>query len=105
VFWLTDGCPASFGNRSTRKELEAIRIGHAPLLAKIIKLADLKSNTKRIADHDPNFARVYFKEKENILSQMHWSSSAGQPEALLCFPEIFNHLYQQVKEQVLSQQS
>ena len=35
--------------------------------AQTVKLADLISNSKSIVKHDPNFARVYIKEKEALL--------------------------------------
>lgn len=99
VFWLTDVTTHAQGNRATRKELEAVRLGYAPLQAKIIKLADMLSNTRSILAHDPNFAQVYLREKEDVLSQMHWSFPAEVDP--LCFPEVFAYLYQQVKDQVI----
>lgn len=35
--------------------------------AQTVKLADLISNTKSIVKHDPNFAKVYIREKEALL--------------------------------------
>lgn len=54
-------------NRATRKKLEAVRLGTITNDAKLIKLADIISNTKSIVKHDPNFAKTYLKEKEELL--------------------------------------
>lgn len=55
-------------NRAERKKLEAHRLGKISKEAKLIKMADLLSNTTSIVDHDPEFAKYYLKEKEYILS-------------------------------------
>jgi (p)ppGpp synthase/HD superfamily hydrolase len=54
-------------NREKRKNLERERIAKTSRAAKTIKLADLISNTKSIVEHDPDFARVYLKEKLALL--------------------------------------
>jgi len=54
-------------NRAQRKELECARVGRISVAAKTIKLADLISNTKSIVAHDPDFAKVYIKEKIAML--------------------------------------
>lgn len=54
-------------NREKRKKLEAERLGKISKPAKIIKLADLISNTSTIVEHDPEFAKIYLKEKERVL--------------------------------------
>ena len=36
----------------------------------VIKAADLISNSKSIAEHDPKFAKVYFEEKRALLDVM-----------------------------------
>jgi guanosine-3',5'-bis(diphosphate) 3'-pyrophosphohydrolase len=54
-------------NRSERKKLEAARLGTISDAAKTVKLADLKSNTKSIVEHDKGFAKIYLKEKEYAL--------------------------------------
>lgn len=55
------------GNRAFRKKLDAEHLAKASPDGMSIKLADLISNTRSIAKHDPNFARVYFHEKNNLL--------------------------------------
>jgi (p)ppGpp synthase/HD superfamily hydrolase len=54
-------------NRRLRKNLECYRMLKMSSTAKTIKLADLIDNTKSILEHDPNFAEVYIKEKEELL--------------------------------------
>ena len=69
VLWLSDVyTPESSGlNRARRKAMEARRYAGAPARAKTIKLADLIDNTGSIVAHDPGFARVYLKEKADLL--------------------------------------
>lgn len=68
VFQLTDQCHE--GNRATRKAAEAQRLATISGLAQTIKLADLISNTKSIVERDPDFAKVYLREKAAILDVM-----------------------------------
>jgi (p)ppGpp synthase/HD superfamily hydrolase len=70
LFWLTDTITKEQGNRATRKRLEAYKLAHAPLEAKIIKLCDIQSNTKSIVDNDPGFAVKYLEEKEFALRNL-----------------------------------
>lgn len=57
-------------NRKKRKELEAYRLSKIPKWCQTIKYADLMNNTDSIVKHDKDFARVYLKEKEEILKIM-----------------------------------
>ncbi len=66
VWWLTD-YGASTGNRAERKAADRKRLAGAPARAQTIKLADLIHNTASIVEHDPEFARVYMREKELLL--------------------------------------
>ena len=54
-------------NRESRKTYEAARLAIVSDEAKTIKLADLYDNTKSIVAHDPNFAKTYLREKEQML--------------------------------------
>ena len=71
VYWLTD---ASLGrsdlNRAARKKMDREHLAKAPPEAQTIKLADMIHNTQSIVKHDPNFAKVYMKEKEFLLQVM-----------------------------------
>ena len=57
-------------NRAKRKDLEAKRLGNISLLSQSVKYADLIDNTKSIVENDKNFAKVYIKEKKQILELM-----------------------------------
>jgi hypothetical protein len=67
VYFLTD---AEKGKRRYRKLMSAWRLARAPWKAKLIKLADFADNTPSIAEHDPDFARVYNAEKKLVLEKM-----------------------------------
>lgn len=57
-------------NRERRKWLEASRLAITPSQVQTIKYADLISNAKSIAQYDPSFAKVYFREKRALLYGM-----------------------------------
>jgi (p)ppGpp synthase/HD superfamily hydrolase len=63
-------------NREKRKWLEVQRIAKIPAVAKVIKLADMISNTQSIMLHDPDFAKVYMPEKRAMLDVL---SEASPP--------------------------
>lgn len=67
VSWLTDASRLEDGNRETRKAIDRDHIAKAPPEAKTIKLADLISNTRNILAYDRDFARVYLREKLELL--------------------------------------
>lgn len=75
---LTDISKPEDGNRAIRKALDRGHLAGAVDAAQTIKLADLISNTKSIAEHDTNFARVYIPEKEALLKVLH----RGDPRLL-----------------------
>lgn len=70
VDYLSDFQTPEDGNRATRKERERERLAQAPAMVHTIKLADLIHNSQSIFQHDPDFARVYLKEKRAILEIM-----------------------------------
>jgi len=63
VDWLTDVSRPGDGNRAKRKAIDRQHTADAPPEAKTIKLADLIHNTSSITKYDPDFAKVYMKEK------------------------------------------
>jgi (p)ppGpp synthase/HD superfamily hydrolase len=69
VMMLTD-TPKQAGNRKLRKQMDRDRLAKAPAWVKNIKLADMISNSSSIAEHDPEFAKVYMKEKKEFLDQV-----------------------------------
>jgi (p)ppGpp synthase/HD superfamily hydrolase len=54
-------------NRAQRHAKERERIDKISVEAKTIKLADLINNTASIVEHDKDFAKVYLKEKLELL--------------------------------------
>lgn len=64
---VTDTSKPSDGNRKIRKEIDRRHLKNASPAGQTIKLADLISNSRSIAEHDKNFARVYLEEKERLL--------------------------------------
>jgi len=68
VCWLTDVSRPQDGNRARRKNLDLLHTMEAPPEAKTVKLADLIDNTSSIVKYDPDFAKVYLKEKRALLA-------------------------------------
>ncbi len=64
---LTDVSKPSDGNRKVRKAMDRNHLAHSSNDGATIKLADLISNSKSIAEHDPEFAKVYMAEKHMLL--------------------------------------
>jgi (p)ppGpp synthase/HD superfamily hydrolase len=59
-----------FTNRKERKLREAERLGRTSYIVQSIKYADLIDNTESIVKFDPGFAKIYLKEKREILQHM-----------------------------------
>ena len=66
VFWMTDVVVGA-KNRAERKAFSRGRWEQSSAEARTIKLADIISNTKTIAQRDPKFAKVYFEEISLLL--------------------------------------
>ena len=64
---LTDVSKPEDGNRATRKAIDRDHSAAACAEAQTVKVADLIDNGKNIALHDPDFAKVFFKEKKLLL--------------------------------------
>jgi len=67
VGWLTDVATPEDGNRAARKALNRAHSMEAPAEAQTVKVADIISNVRSIAEHDKDFARVYLPEKQLLL--------------------------------------
>lgn len=67
VGMLTDISTPRDGNRATRKAIDRAHTAKASAEAKTVKLADLIDNTRSIIAHDPEFAKVYLREKVLLL--------------------------------------
>ena len=79
-------------NRAKRKEMEANRLSTVSADAQTIKVADLISNTASIVKHDPDFAKVYLKEKEYLLSKLTKASPVLLDRAFKQLTEAKNKL-------------
>jgi (p)ppGpp synthase/HD superfamily hydrolase len=64
---LTDVSRPEHGDRATRKEIDRLHTARTSPEAKTVKLADLIDNTLTITAHDPDFAKVYLREKALLL--------------------------------------
>lgn len=64
---VTDVSRKEDGNRALRKTLDREHIARGWPESKTVKLADLISNTRSIAQHDHGFALTYMEEKRMLL--------------------------------------
>jgi (p)ppGpp synthase/HD superfamily hydrolase len=71
VLEVTDAAKPEDGNRAVRVAINREHLAHASPEGMSIKLADLIDNTTTIVAVDPNFARVYLREKEELLPHLH----------------------------------
>lgn len=67
VQWLTDISNPADGNRKVRKAKDRDHTAASPVRAQTIKYADTLSNLLNIRIHDPDFAKVYFREKRAVM--------------------------------------
>lgn len=63
VFWLTDVTTKAQGNRRVRKELERVRLSHAPGRVKFIKCCDIIANARTVLAEKPGSAQLFLTEK------------------------------------------
>lgn len=77
VLEVTDVSKPEDGNRAVRKAIDREHLSHATEFGRLIKLADLISNTMDIVEHDRHFAVKYLAEKELLLPVIKPSSAAG----------------------------
>jgi len=62
-------------NRTKRKYNECNRLATISYKSKSVKYADLIDNTSSIAEYDKDFAKIYLKEKHDILEVMNNGNS------------------------------
>lgn len=67
VEFLSDLNPLGFGNRKERKQAYCQKLSQADGGIQTIKVCDMIDNTLSIVLHDPGFAKVYLKEKSEML--------------------------------------
>jgi len=91
VHYLSDISKPEDGNRRTRKEIDRIHISKGPAEVHSIKLADLIDNSASILLYDPNFAKIYIKEKEALLEVL----TKGDSSLIYAANEIVKNFYLQ----------
>lgn len=78
---MTDISKPTDGNRAVRKAIDRLHIqGQSPNV-KTIKIADMISNTRTIAQFDPGFAKIYMREKRALLEVLGEGNEALLREA------------------------
>lgn len=87
VLEVTDVSKPTDGNRKTRKALDAAHLGNASPWGQNIKLADIIDNGRSIAKHDPKFANVFRREKNDLLTALLKGDSKLWHRALQCMTE------------------
>jgi len=63
-------------NRRKRKAMESERMAKTSSESQTVKYADIIDNSREIASHDPDFAKVFLRECKNLLKVM----TQGHPE-------------------------
>lgn len=73
------------GNRAARKAAEVERLAEETYEVQTIKVADMISNSRTIVPFDPGFAKVYLREKRDLLTALVKAHPAlvEQAEAIL----------------------
>ena len=87
VVELTDVSKPEDGNRAVRKGIDRDKLAGVSAEAQTIKYADLISNGKDIMQNDPKFAKVYMKEKADLLRVMTKGNSNLRSAALAMLPD------------------
>lgn len=78
-------------NRKERKKKEIERLSKIHKFFQSIKYCDLLDNTSSIIEHDPKFAKIYLKEKAELLTVM---KKGDKNLLLLCWESIYAGLNQ-----------
>lgn len=86
---LTDVSQPSDGNRAVRKRIDREHTAQASPRAKTVKLADLLDNSESILARDPNFARVYMREKALLMQVLTEGDAGLYQEAKALLVEYF----------------
>lgn len=87
VFYLTDISQPEDGNRATRKAMDAAHNARGDWRAQTIKVADLLHNTACIKRNDPNFWKVYRREKERSLELLTLADTRLRQKAYITIQE------------------
>lgn len=80
VWWLSDDPALKHLPRAHRVEVAAARLADAPAGVQLVKVGDIWSNSRTIAQVNPKFARIYLPEKARILQAL--TRAPAEPLAL-----------------------
>lgn len=97
VEMVTDISLPGDGNRKARKQKDLEHLAQASPEGKTIKLADLIDNSKDIAKNDPDFAKVYMREKAALLPHLSEGNHDLWDEALGVMEKFDSSLAMKVK--------
>ncbi|WGK63547.1 HD domain-containing protein (plasmid) [Halopseudomonas sp. SMJS2] len=86
---VTDISKLEDGTRAVRKRLDREHLARQCDVCKTIKLCDVISNTKTIHQLDPEFARIYLKEKLSLLDALR---GGNQELWLQAYLQVSSHL-------------
>ncbi|OCP21963.1 MULTISPECIES: HD domain-containing protein [unclassified Ensifer] len=85
LYYLTN-VEREAGNRRERHAMNIERLALAPARVQTVKLADIKDNTKNVAQLAPSFAPLFLKEKDDVMAVLKrgdpvlWSLTMDQIE-------------------------
>jgi (p)ppGpp synthase/HD superfamily hydrolase len=96
VYYLTDIAKPEDGNRAARKKIDREHNASGPKEVHTIKMADLISNSRSIFEHDPNFAKVYVKEKIALMELLTEANGGLRHVALKIIGRNFPELTEEV---------
>lgn len=89
---LTDKSTPADGNRAARKKIDNLRLADASATAQNIKLADILDNCEDIARSDPDFAKVYIREKLATIACLNSSNFGFRKKVLTRLTELLDGL-------------
>lgn len=97
VFYLTDPVDKAKGNRATRGMLSRELMSRAPPIIKCVKMCDMVSNLRSIAEHDAKFSITYTREKMDMFNSL-------GTEIHQMFPIITANLQQLMMDNMLTKE-
>lgn len=83
VYWVTNVATKADGNRAARTALNIAHVKAAPARAQTIKVADIMDNTQDVVSVDPKFAKVYLREKHEMLRALEKAHPELRQKALI----------------------
>jgi (p)ppGpp synthase/HD superfamily hydrolase len=81
LFWVTKVGTKAHGNRKVRKAMDKEHYAKGTVRSQTVKLADVIDNSSTVAEMDPEFARVYLKELQELINVLDKGSSILRKKA------------------------